>query len=176
MADGTILNMWPQMTKLYSAYGFPVYAIVCCNNFFWSGVTAYIFNILLCKLGFAVKRPFPFAWLISSFINHIGHVFLVCSKEEVFRINARRIVAPVENKKSVGYFSIKKHIRCSVGFNSFVACETKGAVSEGAVFCASPQPTAFGFVDVTKKSLGHSSFWPSFLETFNSARWVFTHV
>jgi len=94
----------------------------------------------------------PRNWRLATLVIHIVDIVGSASQPKVLGVHARRIVAPVKNRKVIGDITKMNEVRHSMGLaHPLLRCRRTHSPIPPLVFRGSPQPTAVricGFVDV----------------------------
>jgi hypothetical protein len=93
----------------------------------------------------------------TSFFNHIFHVVVLSSKEQVFWIYTRAIIARMKNKNSFRNFPVIQNPRHPMGFTHF-APESELTVTN-TTFESDPLPTSFSLFNMFQKKIHWMFSW-----------------
>ncbi len=117
--------------------------------------TPYQSNVKFGKL----VAPVRLSFVLTVLFTFIGNVFGLCSKKQVSRIYARRVVAVMKNKPTIGDFSKSSNPRKPVS-RYWLSVYRKNSVAIRAEFCRFPNPASFRvrrFINLLPESLLYRS-------------------
>lgn len=117
-----------------------------------------VYNVLFGKFGVGVISPSCVdreTLSSTSFINHISHIILMSTKKEVFRVYAFRIIARMQNMKTVIKDSIMESVRNSAGYAVY-SIDLNSPITMS--FVSSPFPTTSFSTDIFPKPMFKAIF------------------
>lgn len=166
--------MFPSFTLADISYGIPCYTKEFCNVF----VPSFIRNMHISNFFYYFIRKANFCYLFSSchlpFFGRIFHIFFMCSKFEMGRINASRSIATrtvVENFYMFWNYSVMKLPRKAICFMwTFPISSIQLSIT--TTFRSCPQPTSRSLFNILPETF-MNGFCSVFVITFSTIfrRW-----
>lgn len=99
--------------------------------------------------------------IVSALFVHIGHILLMSSEEQVFRVYAGGIITGMADFFAFRDFTIEVLVRKFVSRHDLSARTTKLAIAPDAPLRSGPQPAGFSLLNSPQESLNRRRINPS---------------
>lgn len=144
------------MTMLNRRNVFRTDGVIGSNLDVHAGVCADRTNVVLGESCLAMPCPDSNA----SFVDAILHIFLMCTKKQVGRIDTSSVVASMADIHSGGNLPIMDFIRKAMSMDAFSSFSSRSNNAISVAFnVVSPQPTRFRLFDFLPKPNFYGGEW-----------------